>query len=211
MASLDTLATDYRTITEAAGCSTAPSAGKLALTGARRRELPPGPGHERRRGAVRRRRLLRGVPHARRARCSATCGSSPTGDELLLDTERRRAPGAVQHDPALQHRLRRRAAQAHARARAAVADRPGRGRRRRRGGPARDEHAHALSSVPGGRRRRGRSAPTSASTCCATRRTPTRCGPRSRRRARSRWPRPPPSACGSSAGGRATGSTSTTR
>ena len=60
-----------------------------------------------------------------------------TGDELLLDYRARRAAGALQHDPPLQDRLRRGAAQAHARARPALAHRPGRARGRRRGRPAR--------------------------------------------------------------------------
>ena len=75
------------------------------------------------------------------------------GDELLLDTERVRPAGAVQHDPALQARARRRAAQAHAGDRAALADRARRAPR---------------SPAPTGCRTRStpRGAPRSAGTRC---------------------------------------------
>ena len=71
------------------------------------------------------------------------------GDELLLDTERVDAAGAVQHDPALQARPRRRAAQAHARAGAAVARRPGRAARGgRRRAPAERARQRAAPRSP---------------------------------------------------------------
>ena len=64
-------------------------------------------------------------------------------DELLLDVRARGAAGALRPDAPLQARLRRRAAQAHGGARAAVARRPRRARGgRRRGRPA-AEHARA--------------------------------------------------------------------
>ena len=89
----------------------------------------------------------------------------------------RRAPGAVQHDPALQHRLRRRAAQAHARARAAVAGRPRGVALAGASTLAGDEHAHA--PVTSAAWPPERSAPTSASICCARAPTPRRCATRS--------------------------------
>ena len=68
------------------------------------------------------------------------------GDELLLDTERVGAAGALRHDPPLLDRLRRRAAQAHVErgllSLIGPAPRGGRGRRRAR----RAEHAHAAAS-----------------------------------------------------------------
>ena len=123
MSSLDVSDLEYDAITEACGLLDRSERGKLALTGGRGQELPPGPGVQRRRGAGTRQRLLRGVsdPEGQDARRPA----DPRHRGGAAARHRARgAPGAVQHDPPLQHRLRRRAAQAHARARAAVAARP---------------------------------------------------------------------------------------
>ena len=81
----------------------------------------------------------------------------------------RGAAGAVRHDPPLQGRLRRGAAQAHARARAAVTDRP----RTRRASPAPERLAATHEHANAARRRSTASprwpcAPTSASISSAT-------------------------------------------
>ena len=211
MASLDTLATDYRTITEACGLLDRSERGKLALTGADARSFLQGQVTNDVEAAARRARLLRRVPdpegkdarrspdprHRRRAPARHRAG---------------RAPGPVQHDPALQHRLRRRAAQAHARARSAVADRA----RTRRASPEppafrRGARARGRSTFPAavGRasdpdRRRHRPA--------VRRGRHRRAAIRARGRGRGRRSRRRRSnACGSSAAGPATGSTSTIR
>ncbi len=96
----------------------------------RGQELPAGSGEQRRRGPGVGDGLLRGLPHpeGKDARRSA----DPRDRRGAAARHRaRRPPGAVQHGPPVQHRLRRSTAQAHARARTAVADWP-RGRRDRR-------------------------------------------------------------------------------
>jgi hypothetical protein len=110
--------------------------------------LPPGPGHPGRRGAGAGRRCLRGVPdpQGQDARRPARAGH---GRRAAARLRAGRAPGAVQLHPALQDRLPRRVAQAHARAGDAVPDRPEGPRRRR---AARAAPARARARAPGRRR-----------------------------------------------------------
>ena len=131
-----------------AASSTAPSAASSRSPGPRRRRSCTARSPTTSRGSS---RATAATPRSSptRARCSATCGCSTSGDELLLDTERVGAAGAVQHDPALQARPRRRAAQAHAGARRAVAHRAGRAARRGRRGPRRGARQRAAARSRG--------------------------------------------------------------
>ena len=134
-----------------------------------------------------------------------------TGDELLLDTERvalqelfnmiRRF--SIGYDVELHKRTLERGLLSLLG--------PAVGRRGRRRRPAGAPSTRTPPSTIGTGSRRGRSAPTSGSTCCATpSRRRGRCARRSTARARAGLARRRPSAFASSAAAPATGSTSTT-
>ena len=153
--------------------------------------------------------LLRRLPHPQGQDARRPAGARPRR-RAAARHRARRAAGALQHDPALQARPRRRAAQAHASSagccRCRARTRARRGRRGPRPRRARQPRAPRSAGVPvrlvatdGGRRRdlRRRARPTTVA--AALRRAgavPCRGGGRG--------------ACASSAGARATASTSTT-
>ena len=183
--------------------------GKLALTGADAKSLPPGPGQQRHRVALPPGTGCYAAFLTPKGKMLGDLRILDTGEELLLDTERVALQG-------LFNMIRRfsigYAVELHKR----TLERglisligPGVGRRRGRRRRCR------TPSTPTGRSRSAgsrpaRSGPTSASTCCATPPTPRRCSPRSTRR-RRRPSRPKPSsACGSSEAAPATASTSMT-
>ncbi len=133
---------------ESCGLVDRSSRGKLALTGAQAKEflngqitndvtlLEPGTG-------------LYAAFLTHKGKMQGDVRVLDLGDELWLDTERSGAAGAVRHDPPLQDRLRRGAAQAHAGVRAAVADRPARAGGRRRAGAA-VGRARSMRALRGG-------------------------------------------------------------
>ena len=183
----------YRALTEDVALVDRSERGKLALTGAEAKALPPRPGHQRRRGARARQRLLRGVPHAQGQDARRPARSSTPGDELLLDTER----VALQALFNMIRRGTRRLATSSctsARSSAALLSLVGPGARRaaaRRRGLRARARAAARATL-GGAAVRAASRPTSASTSCAT---PTDAEPRraprsTRRRGAGRRPRP---------------------
>ena len=109
----DTTADAYRAMTETCALVDRSERGKLALTGGEAKEfmqgqvsndiegLEPGTG-------------CYAAFLTPKGKMLGDLRVLDTGDELLLDCERVALPGALQHDPPLQARPRRRAAQAHA-------------------------------------------------------------------------------------------------
>ena len=107
-----------------------------------------------------------------------------TGDELLLDCERVALQELFNMIRRFKLGPRRRAAQAHGRARAALADRAAVARRRRRRGPRPRRARPPRPAELGGAHGAAASPPTSASTCSATRPTRSASPRRWSRRAR---------------------------
>ena len=169
-ASAQTTGPAHRALTEGCGLIDRSERGKLALTGHAGADVPQRPGDERRRGARGRARASTRPSSRTRARCSATCASSTRAPSCSCSPSasrcRRCSTRAPRHD-----RLRRRAAQAHAPARPAVAHRPAR-RARSPARPTCPRPSTPTARRPSAARRCGSSPPTSASTCCARPMTP---------------------------------------
>ena len=168
--SVETLDTEYRTITEACGLLDRSERGKLALTGAEAKTflqgqvsndvegLAPGQG-------------CYAAFLTPKGKMLGDLRVLEAGDELLLDTERSALQELFNMIRRFSIGFRRRAPQAHTRARAAVVDRT---RRRPRSSPRRPPTRRTRDRRDRRTARAARSAPTSASTCCATRPTPRR-------------------------------------
>ena len=189
---------EYELVTESAGLVDRSERGDVRGAGRRGRGLPAGPGLQRRGGARPRPGLLRDDPQPQGQ--AAHRPARPARRRLLL--ARHRARSATPCCGTCSTPTRSGATcsweDVGESARAAVADRPGRRRpaRRRRRRPT---STPSSTPAPG-----CGCAPTSASTCSARPRAPRSCAPSSAsRRSPRRWP----SACASSPGGRASGST----
>ena len=210
MASLDTIAADYRTITEACGLLDRSERGKLALAGGEAPSFLQG-------------QVTNDVEALPAGRGCYAAFLTPKGkmlgdlrilatdDELLLDTERVALQGlfnmirrfSLGYDVELQKRTLERGLLSLIG--------PGAADAAGAGSLSDDEHAHALVTVPGAIWSRERFARTSGSTCSATPVTLKRSATRSRTRAPWRWLSRRWNACGSSADALATGSISTIR
>ena len=186
MASLDTLATDYRTITEACGLLDRSERGKLALTGSDAAGFLQGQVTNDVEGLS-----AGGGCYAAfltpKGKMLGDLRILATDGELLLDTERVALQAlfnmirrfSIGYDVELHKRTLERGLLS------LIGPDAARGRRRSRACPPTSMRMRSCRcSGPGWRP--VRSGPTSGSTCCARRATPTRCGPRSRTPARSR-------------------------
>ena len=168
-------------------------------------DLPPGTGHQRRRGFDPREGCYAAFLTPK-GKMLGDLRILDAGDEILLDTER----VALQELFNMIRRfsigfdveLHKRTLESGLLSLLGPSPRPSRG-----GGAARRAGALQRRGRPWAGSTRGRSGPTSASTCCATQPMWTACA---RLSASRRCRRPWPNASGSSAGARATASTSTT-
>ena len=195
-----------------AACVDRSERGKLALTGADAKAFLARPGDERRRGLEPGDGCYAALLTPK-GRMLGDLRVLDTGDELLLDMERAALQAIFNVHPPRDHRLRRRAAQAHAPARAAVARRPAtRGR------------SPAPTDLPADRARATRPRRSTASAArviatdvgvdvlCDAGGDHRRCARRAARGAApSRSPRRRSTCCASRPGARATASTSTRR